>query len=546
MKTFAWLSPEIYKVIGWSIIHSLWQFLLLFIALKTILSFINKSNSSARYYISLSILMIGVFCSASTIYREFKVMQVQNPAEYNVSTPSSIIQVSPSGTTYQNVKTIIQPERLTTAFDIINQISPYLTLGWVIGIFICMFQMLKAGLSLHRLRKITTDFSPKTFQKLNELLIKMDIRNMVRLTITDKVDEPFTFGSLKPLILLPASYVAQVPMEQLEMIIAHELAHIKRYDYLINLFQAIIDVVYFFNPFLKAISNLIREEREYCCDDMATNYLGGDRTLAIALTNLKLHTSYPRLALAAAPVKSGFQQRIYRLVSPSPVSKTSVMHSILTFFVFLSLMLVLTKCVQQNKGDANLPTTNQSFTQLYTDNQANHKIDLLNYQKNNQAHEILLISEPYGKPQYAYMDGTLTTDNQFKQICIAVKASHNISAGDIKKTDADSGHNSMHQIMQLNKVIEDLNQNIKSTKQQIKESPSAELSNKLAALNNQVAAKEEEMKKLSMDDFQAQTKNIPEEVALHNLSSKIISTKEYTSSDRERLNELAKKSKGSI
>src|SRR5262249_26688490 len=128
---------------------------------------------------------------------------------------------------------------------------------------------------------------------------------------------PMVIGWLRPVILLPASAMTGLTPQQLEAIIAHELAHIRRHDYLINLLQAVIETLLFYHPAVWWVSRRIRQEREHCCDDLAVAVCGDALTYARALLEMeRLRAAGPQLAMAA---NGGLlMNRIRRLVGAQP------------------------------------------------------------------------------------------------------------------------------------------------------------------------------------------------------------------------------------
>ena len=104
-------------------------------------------------------------------------------------------------------------------------------------------------------------------------------------------------GWLRPVILFPASALTGLSAEQLEALLAHELAHIRRYDYLVNLLQTTVETLFFYHPAVWWVSAQVRQEREHCCDDLAVAACGDVLTYARALTALEqLRGSEPQLA----------------------------------------------------------------------------------------------------------------------------------------------------------------------------------------------------------------------------------------------------------
>ena len=149
---------------------------------------------------------------------------------------------------------------------------------------------------LGRLRRVGMREAPEAAQQmLSGLLRRFAIRRPVRLLVSARVAVPALIGWLRPVILLPASVLAELPLQHLELILAHELAHLRRCDYLLNLLQTAIETLLFYHPAVWWVSRQIRVERESCCDEQAA--AAGDRlSYARALTALAELCREPRLA----------------------------------------------------------------------------------------------------------------------------------------------------------------------------------------------------------------------------------------------------------
>jgi bla regulator protein BlaR1 len=144
---------------------------------------------------------------------------------------------------------------------------------------------------------------------------RFGITRPVRLRVVSDLDSPLTTGWWRPVVLLPAALVAGMPPELLEALLAHELAHVKRLDYLVNLGQNVVEIVLFYHPAVWWISGRIRTEREQIADDMAARHTGDARTLARALSELeRIQFSTHHLAVAANG--GDLLSRVKRLVRP--------------------------------------------------------------------------------------------------------------------------------------------------------------------------------------------------------------------------------------
>jgi hypothetical protein len=146
-----------------------------------------------------------------------------------------------------------------------------------------------------------------------DLCRRLQIRRAVSFLESTAVSVPTVVGWLRPVVLVPASTLTGLSHRQLEAILAHELAHVRRHDYLVNLLQTVVETFLFYHPAVWWISSQIRRERENCCDDLAVAVCGDRLSYARALVGLEeLRTATPRLALAASG--GSLTDRVRRLV----------------------------------------------------------------------------------------------------------------------------------------------------------------------------------------------------------------------------------------
>ena len=184
---------------------------------------------------------------------------------------------------------------------------------WLGGVGVLSLRLIGGGLVTARLRSRATRFAPPEVQRrLLQLMAELGVRRPLGLYLSRVVDSPLVIGWLKPVILLPASALAGLTLEQIEALLAHELAHIRRHDALVNAVQTVLEVLMFYHPATWWISRTIRREREHCCDDRAAALCGrGD--YARALTRLEeLRQPTPLYALAASD--GSLLERIRRLL----------------------------------------------------------------------------------------------------------------------------------------------------------------------------------------------------------------------------------------
>jgi len=190
------------------------------------------------------------------------------------------------------------PATVRQALESLERSIPLLVACWSIGVLMFSLRLLRGCWQLKRLRRTETEpLDSALMEILNDLRCRLNISRPVQMLKSGLVEVPTIIGWLRPLILLPAGSLIGLTPGQLEAILAHELAHVGRNDYLVNAFQLVVETLMFYHPAVWWISRCIREEREHCCDDLVIR-AGSDRVeYASALATLEeLRAVSPQLA----------------------------------------------------------------------------------------------------------------------------------------------------------------------------------------------------------------------------------------------------------
>jgi len=231
----------------------------------------------------------------------------------NFSPPSSILEEPEQPKT---VATKTSWKQHTA--ELFEPALPYIVTGWLVGVFGLSVWHLGGWAQLQRLRrKMVRQVNASLQGRLKELVQKLGVNRAVQLLESALVEVPTVVGWLRPVILLPASALTGLSVEQLDAMLAHELAHIKRFDYLVNMLQTVVEILGFYHPAVWWVSHKIRAERENCCDDLAVSISGDRVRYARALTLMEeIRASRGELAVAASG--SSLFTRISRLVGKEP------------------------------------------------------------------------------------------------------------------------------------------------------------------------------------------------------------------------------------
>jgi beta-lactamase regulating signal transducer with metallopeptidase domain len=258
----------IIKTLTWTLIHSLWQGLVVALMAAIIISSTRRTKARLRYNL-LGIVMILFFLGSVVTF----ITQWQ--AETKPLTASSF-------TATGDTVAIIATSKLMDNFIAwVNTNSETVILAWAFFFLLSCLRLIAGFATVNRLRRYKTHSVTTAWkEKLEQLQLVIGVRQSVSLLQSELVKVPMAIGILKPVIFLPLGLLTHLPAEQVETILLHELAHIRRRDYLVNLLQHAAESIFFFNPAIRWLSSLLRQEREACCDDLViarcdqkTNYL---------------------------------------------------------------------------------------------------------------------------------------------------------------------------------------------------------------------------------------------------------------------------------
>ncbi len=309
------IPEEFIKAIGWTIFHSLWQGGVIAILLGGVLLMTKSNNSRLRYILSASALFFMFGISITTFLRvynsnsEISSLLTENTPEFSLS-PKVIDEDAASLVNSD-------PNIVDTIKSFFAGHMPLIVTFWLFGFLVFSLRFVGGVVHVQKLRNegIKT-LENSWIHRLRELSGKFGLNKLVQIFESSRVKSPITIGYLKPIILLPIGMISGLPQDQVEAIIIHELAHIKRYDFLINLFQTLIETIFFYHPAVWWISSTVKSERENCCDDLTLELCGGSLIYFKALYNLQqICSAENELALAAIGNKNQLFRRINRMNS---------------------------------------------------------------------------------------------------------------------------------------------------------------------------------------------------------------------------------------
>lgn len=291
-------AADVVASIGWTLVHFLWQGALIACATALLLTVLRNARPQARYLVA---------CTGLALCLAWPALELALRLTGESSARGDAMVLFAAG--------------LVAGTPVDEGWSALLAdqLAWIVGTWaVCALAMalrMVAGL-LWIGRAVSHERQDPLWQaRLERLAAQFGIDRAVRLRVVERLGSPVTAGWWRPVVLVPAALVSGMPAQLLEALLAHEMAHIERHDYLVNLGQNVVETLFFYHPAVWWISGRIRVEREQIADDFAARILGEPRRLALALSELeKLQFSTHHLAQAANG--GDLMSRIKRLVRP--------------------------------------------------------------------------------------------------------------------------------------------------------------------------------------------------------------------------------------
>jgi beta-lactamase regulating signal transducer with metallopeptidase domain/protocatechuate 3,4-dioxygenase beta subunit len=259
---------------GWTLVHFLWQGSAMAIVLAVVRGAAGSwLGARARY--ALSCLALALMCAAPPL--TFIALGSIDPS----AAPRPVWPISAPGSW--------------------DRILPWIVVAWFLGVVLFSARVFAGWRKAVRVRNAATEPPPPEWQQALEGLVRrMKVSAPVRLVMSPLATAPAVVGWLKPVILLPVEAMIGLPLDQVESLLAHELAHVRRNDYLVNILQSIAESLLFYHPAVWWISGQIRAERELCCDDLAVETSEDVLTYATALAALEtFRRSHLKTAMAA-------------------------------------------------------------------------------------------------------------------------------------------------------------------------------------------------------------------------------------------------------
>jgi TonB family protein len=306
------------RALGWTLMHFVWEGAAIALLLAITLFACRSASARLRYGFACAALTAMPLAFAVTLAFNWP----DSPSLQSVAAPAPLLSAQRTMSAI-----IIAPRSMPAAVPIADRLS-WLTPIWMFGVLVCY--LLNAGnwLTAQRMRRVGSCAAPAEWQsRLNELAACMKLPRPVAMLESCLATVPVVIGYLRPVILLPIGMLTSLTTDQVEFLLIHELSHIRRHDYLVNLFQKAVEGLLFYHPAAWWISGRVRAERENCCDDVVLSMQGTAREYAETLATLE---GFRNLKTAVAANGGDLVQRIRRILtressSPAPAWPTALL-----------------------------------------------------------------------------------------------------------------------------------------------------------------------------------------------------------------------------
>ncbi len=325
---FSSLQLPFLQALGYAIANSLWQLFLLWLIVVFVNS-IAKQSAHVRYVTALSAQFAGFVWFVSTFQFYYRHCQEASLQAEQLLAKHDVLYSTSMAMNDSVLNYLIKAEAML----------PYLSIAYL---FLLLLLVVKWINNFRYTKQLaTTGLQPAnlSWQRfVNEMADQLGILQNITLHLSSFAKSPLTIGYIKPIILLPLASVNQLTTQQMEAVLLHELAHIKRADYLINILVSVVEIILFFNPFTRLLSETIKKERENCCDDWVLQYQYDAAMYAEALLRLAYLQKLNGFQMSAVgSKKSELLQRIKRMVQPT--EKTfNYKHQIIALFLITGVL----------------------------------------------------------------------------------------------------------------------------------------------------------------------------------------------------------------
>jgi TonB family protein len=281
-------TQTLVNALGWTLIHFLWQGMSIAAIFWLVCKWTQPEQALVRYWAGMVAFLAAVVVPVATLM-------------HYLPGATEAHRLPPIAADAMVTSAAIQPSLAFVVQAAMEPAIPFVVVLWALGVGLLTCRALLGWMGARRLVSLDTQaVSAEVRAIVQALMQRLGVRQAVHVLSSVRVQVPTVVGWIKPVILLPVSVIARLPRAQLEMIIAHELGHIRRHDYLFNLLQLMVETLFFYHPAIRWMSRQLRQEREHCCDDLVVARCQQPVLYARALASLEsLRSPSPVIVMAA-------------------------------------------------------------------------------------------------------------------------------------------------------------------------------------------------------------------------------------------------------
>ena len=327
-------SPAL-SAVGYALVAFLWQGAAIGALTALALTLSRRAQATVRYAVActgLALMAVAPVVSATQFALNVPAGAVSGPVS---SAPLADFRALPAPVAAKSSPQVLSAQLRTR----LEPHLPLIAILWSCGVGLGGIKLFAGWWRLRRLCRTAVIVSPAGWSaSLRGMAERLGVTGPIQIVTSSLINVPLAFGWIRPAIVVPAALLASLPAAYLDAVLAHELAHIRRRDYLVNALQCVAEVLLFYHPAVWWVSRQVRVEREHCCDDDAANVCGDRLEYARAIASLEeFRTGRVQLALAASG--GHLLTRVRRLVEPSFVSGPKMSGGMMMVLTLSALLL---------------------------------------------------------------------------------------------------------------------------------------------------------------------------------------------------------------
>ena len=399
------------QVLFWTLMHSLWQGIVFAFFSAIILMSTKRAATALRYKLLSSMLFLFILTSAVTFCYEVYLIKYNDTASFNK--PVITLPIVAASINTQSVSII---ERMISFLQVYENL---IVLVWFTVIVIKCLGMFKGLRDVYILKRRRVFSAEKYWNDRLQILAESSgIKKQIRLLRSTIVKVPMVAGYFKPVILFPAAALTALAPEEIEAILLHELAHIRRKDYLINIFQRIAEIIFFFNPAVSWISSLMKEERENCCDDMAVKQTKNKKIFIHALVSFQEYNTSD-YATSFSGGRKFLLNRVKRIITNKNKTISTMEKTLLAAGIIITIFAAFAFSHHRLSSFKNIPVkqpiaiaANKKDTIPQTTDKKNESIYTINTTLHGKQYKLVEVN---GKVAELYIDNVRIPDNNIPE-----------------------------------------------------------------------------------------------------------------------------------